>query len=105
MIGSLYNGYGTILPGDFFPMGATRWDMTPQGTGAMGQKLDAEEVSRQISSWKWKWWRLVFCVFDNPYHPTYGIFTYTWLMLMVNVGKYTWMIWAMEIGVCECMTQ
>jgi hypothetical protein len=23
---------------------ALRWDMTPQGTGAMGQKLDADEA-------------------------------------------------------------
>ena len=26
------------------PNSIDRWDMTPQGTGAMGQKLDAEEV-------------------------------------------------------------
>ena len=33
-------------------------------------------------------------IYDNiciPYHPcTYGIFTYIWLTVMLNVGKWVW---------------
>ena len=25
----------------------------------------------------------------------YGIFTYIWMIFMVNVGEYTWMAWGM----------
>ena len=41
--------------------------MTPQGTGAMGQKLDAEEVSRPKIRRGGTWWRLACCV-SNKCH-------------------------------------
>ena len=52
--GDFFNKPPVIFTDVFFkqtPSVPFRWDMTPQGTGAMGQKLDAEEVSRQILGW------------------------------------------------------
>ena len=47
-----------------------------------------------------KWWDGIGLEVD-PKQSMYGIFTYIWLILMVNVGKYfyhTWILWGFQVG-------